>query len=117
VNTTSIQGFLLGPFLGLYASSKHALEDLSESLDHQVRDFGIRVLLVKPNFTKTQIGANAIHALQTIAAYAGTSRQVSDTIIATTQYGSARRPSPRRSCARSSGPTGCVDRSVSRHGS
>jgi short-subunit dehydrogenase len=80
VNTSSVLGFLPGPFMGLYASSKHALEGLSESLDHEVRGFGIRVVLVEPNFTKTQIGANAIHARQTIAAYAGTSRQVSDAI-------------------------------------
>jgi NAD(P)-dependent dehydrogenase (short-subunit alcohol dehydrogenase family) len=88
VNTSSVLGFLPRPFMGLYASSKHALEGLSESLDHEVRGFGIRVVLVEPNFTKTQIGANAIHARQTIAAYAGTSRQVSDEIIARTQDGS-----------------------------
>ena len=77
VNTSSVLGLLPGPFMGLYASSKHALEGLSESLDHEVRGFGIRVVLVEPSFTKTQIGTNAI---QTIAAYAGTSRQVSDAI-------------------------------------
>jgi NAD(P)-dependent dehydrogenase (short-subunit alcohol dehydrogenase family) len=85
VNTSSVLGFLPGPFMGLYASSKHALEGLSESLDHEVCGFGIRVVLVEPNFTKTQIGANAIHARQTIAAHAGTSRQVSDAIAAKIQ--------------------------------
>jgi NAD(P)-dependent dehydrogenase (short-subunit alcohol dehydrogenase family) len=65
VNTSSVLGLLPGPFMGLYASSKHALEGLSESLDHEVRGFGIRVVLVEPSFTKTQIGTNAI---QTIAA-------------------------------------------------
>ena len=88
VNTSSVLGFLPGPFMGLYASSKHALEGLSESLDHEVRGFGIRVVLVEPGFTKTPFGANAIPARQTIAAYAGTLRQVSDTIIARTQDGS-----------------------------
>jgi short-subunit dehydrogenase len=88
VNTSSVLGFLPAPFMGLYASSKHALEGLSESLDHEVRGFGIRVVLVEPGFTKTQFGANAIHSRQTIAAYAGTSRQVSDAIIARTQDGS-----------------------------
>jgi NAD(P)-dependent dehydrogenase (short-subunit alcohol dehydrogenase family) len=34
VNTSSVLGFLPAPFMGLYASSKHALEGLSESLDH-----------------------------------------------------------------------------------
>jgi NAD(P)-dependent dehydrogenase (short-subunit alcohol dehydrogenase family) len=88
VNTSSVLGFLPAPFMGLYASSKHALEGLSESLDHEVRGFGIRVVLVEPGFTKTPFGANTIHALQTIAAYAGTLRQASDRIIARTQDGS-----------------------------
>jgi NAD(P)-dependent dehydrogenase (short-subunit alcohol dehydrogenase family) len=87
VNTSSVLGFLPGPFMGLYAGSKHALEGLSESLDHEVRGFGVRVVLVEPGFTKTRIGANAIHARQTIAAYAGTSRQVSDAIAARIRAG------------------------------
>ena len=100
VNTSSVLGFLPAPFMGLYASTKHALEGLSESLDHEVRGFGIRVVLVEPGFTKTQFGANAIHARQTIAAYAGTSRQVSDAIIARTprcfRPGDRRRGDPAR---------------------
>jgi NAD(P)-dependent dehydrogenase (short-subunit alcohol dehydrogenase family) len=85
VNTSSVLGFLPGPFMGLYASSKHALEGLSESLDHKVRGFGIRVVLVEPSFTKTQFGANAIRAGQTIEAYADTSRQVSGAIATNIQ--------------------------------
>jgi NAD(P)-dependent dehydrogenase (short-subunit alcohol dehydrogenase family) len=33
VNVSSTAGFLPAPFMGLYASSKHAIEGLSESLD------------------------------------------------------------------------------------
>jgi short-subunit dehydrogenase len=32
------------PYMGVYAASKHAVEDLSESLDHEVHQFGIRVM-------------------------------------------------------------------------
>src|SRR5262245_42996150 len=53
VNTSSILGFLPAPFFGLYAATKHALEALSESLDHEVRSSGIRVTLVEPNTTNT----------------------------------------------------------------
>ena len=56
--------------MGLYASSKHALEGLSESLDHEVRDFGVRVMWVEPNFTSTSLGTNAWQSLEPIPAYA-----------------------------------------------
>ena len=48
VNVSSILGFLPAPFMGVYASTKHAIEGLSESLDHEVRAFGIRVVLIEP---------------------------------------------------------------------
>jgi NAD(P)-dependent dehydrogenase (short-subunit alcohol dehydrogenase family) len=70
VNTSSVLGFLPGPFMGLYASSKHALEGLSESLDHEVRGFGIRVALVQPNFTRTEFGGHATTVAGAIDAYA-----------------------------------------------
>src|SRR4029450_13283553 len=40
VNISSILGLIPAPFMGVYASSKHAIEGLSESLDHEVRAFG-----------------------------------------------------------------------------
>jgi len=59
VNVSSVLGFLPAPYMGLYAASKHAVEGLSESLDHEVRQFGIRVSLVEPSFTKTNLDLNA----------------------------------------------------------
>ena len=50
VNVSSVLGFLPAPYMGLYAASKHAVEGLSESLDHEVRPFGIRVVLVEPSY-------------------------------------------------------------------
>jgi NAD(P)-dependent dehydrogenase (short-subunit alcohol dehydrogenase family) len=76
VNISSVLGFLPAPFMGLYASTKHALEGLSESLDHEVRDFGIRVTLVQPNFTKTGFGSHAIGVVETIDAYDGMRQRV-----------------------------------------
>jgi NADP-dependent 3-hydroxy acid dehydrogenase YdfG len=37
VNISSILGLMPAPFMGVYASTKHAIEGLSESLDHEVR--------------------------------------------------------------------------------
>jgi NAD(P)-dependent dehydrogenase (short-subunit alcohol dehydrogenase family) len=60
VNVSSVLGFLPAPYMGLYASTKHALEGLSESLDHEVRQFGIRVTLVEPAYTRTNLGGNSL---------------------------------------------------------
>ncbi|HYD59157.1 MAG TPA: oxidoreductase [Noviherbaspirillum sp.] len=69
VNVSSVLGFLPAPYMGLYSASKHAVEGLSETLDHEVRQFGIRVTLVEPAFTKTNLDVNSPHAKSTIAAY------------------------------------------------
>lgn len=59
VNVSSVLGFLPAPYMALYSASKHAVEGLSETLDHEVRQFGIRVALVEPSFTKTNLDLNA----------------------------------------------------------
>ncbi|RCK30386.1 oxidoreductase [Thalassospira lucentensis] len=69
VNISSVLGFLPAPYMGLYSASKHAVEGLSETLDHEVRKFGIRVSLVEPSFTKTNLDINAPQAASTIAVY------------------------------------------------
>lgn len=69
VNISSVLGFLPAPYMGLYAASKHAVEGLSETLDHEVRQFGIRVTLIEPNFTKTNLDINAPQTAAKIAGY------------------------------------------------
>lgn len=70
VNVSSVLGFLPAPYMGLYSASKHAVEGLSESLDHEVRQFGIRVTLVEPSYTKTNLEASSPQAKASIADYA-----------------------------------------------
>jgi NAD(P)-dependent dehydrogenase (short-subunit alcohol dehydrogenase family) len=69
VNISSVLGFLPAPYMGLYSASKHAVEGMSESLDHEVRKFGIRVVLVEPSYTRTSLDINAPHAASKIPAY------------------------------------------------
>lgn len=59
INISSVLGFLPSPYAAVYAATKHALEGYSESLDHEVRNLGIRVLLVEPAFTRTALDQNA----------------------------------------------------------
>lgn len=69
VNISSVLGFLPAPYMALYSASKHAVEGLSETLDHEVRQFGVRVTLVEPSFTKTNLDINAPHSAARLPAY------------------------------------------------
>lgn len=48
VNVSSVGGLVGHPFNSAYASSKHALEGLTESLHHEIAPFGVRVHLIEP---------------------------------------------------------------------
>ena len=80
VNISSVLGFLPAPYMGLYAASKHAVEGMSETLDHEVRQFGIRVSLVEPGFTKTSLDTNAPQASDKITAYDAERNLVTSTV-------------------------------------
>jgi short-subunit dehydrogenase len=69
VNMSSILGLIPSPYNAFYASTKHAIEGYSESLDHEVRNFGIRVVLVQPGVTKTSFEENLTRADQPLPVY------------------------------------------------
>ncbi|PDS33108.1 oxidoreductase [Rhizobium phaseoli] len=70
INMSSILGLIPAPYNAFYASTKHALEGYSESLDHEVRNFGIRVVLVQPGVTRTSFEENLTRADQPLPVYA-----------------------------------------------
>jgi NAD(P)-dependent dehydrogenase (short-subunit alcohol dehydrogenase family) len=53
INIGSVLGFLPAPYMALYSAAKHAVEGYSESLDHELRTRGIRVIVVEPAYTST----------------------------------------------------------------
>lgn len=53
INVSSVAGFLVSPG-SLYCGTKAALTNLSESLDLQVRDRGVRVQALCPGFTRSE---------------------------------------------------------------
>jgi NAD(P)-dependent dehydrogenase (short-subunit alcohol dehydrogenase family) len=69
VNISSVMGLIPAPFMALYAASKHALEGYSESLDHEIRASGIRVVLVEPAYTRTSFEGNVYRADQQLDVY------------------------------------------------
>lgn len=70
INLSSVQGFLPAPFMAVYGASKHAIEGYSQSLDHEVRQYGIRSLLVEPAYTRTGFEANSTQPGEPLDAYA-----------------------------------------------
>ena len=81
INVSSVLGFMPAPFMALYAATKHAIEGYSESLDHEVREHGVRVLLVEPAYTRTSFDANAVAVDEPLALYARR-REAIDVLIA-----------------------------------
>jgi NAD(P)-dependent dehydrogenase (short-subunit alcohol dehydrogenase family) len=69
VNLSSVMGLIPAPFMALYAASKHAVEGYSESLDHEIRGSGIRVVLVEPAYTRTSFEGNVYQADQQLDVY------------------------------------------------
>ncbi|MFG1738485.1 SDR family NAD(P)-dependent oxidoreductase [Micromonospora chalcea] len=53
VNVSSILGLTAFPGWGLYCSAKYALEGLSDALAAEVAEFGIKVNVVEPGYTRT----------------------------------------------------------------
>lgn len=58
INVSSVLGFMPSPYMAVYTASKHAVEGFSETMDHEVRPFGVRVLLVQPAYTRTSFEEN-----------------------------------------------------------
>jgi len=70
VNLSSILGLIPAPYMAVYAGTKHAIEGYSESLDHEVREHGIRVLLVEPGYTSTGFDTNSLVPESPMSVYA-----------------------------------------------
>jgi len=76
VNISSVLGFLPAPYSGVYAASKHAVEGYTETLDHEVRRFGVRAMLVEPAYTKSKINGNSKSARVALDVYAAERKRI-----------------------------------------
>ncbi|GAB7145083.1 oxidoreductase [Mycobacterium riyadhense] len=70
INISSVLGYLPAPYAALYSASKHALEGYTESLDHELREYGVRAVLIEPGYTRTAFEANMWEADTPQAVYA-----------------------------------------------
>src|SRR5256885_4048537 len=87
VNISSVLGFLPAPYMGIYVASKHAVEGYTETLDHEVRRFGVRALLVEPANTKTNIRRNSKFAKIALDVYADERKRLTDVVQQSIEHG------------------------------
>jgi NAD(P)-dependent dehydrogenase (short-subunit alcohol dehydrogenase family) len=80
INVSSLSGFVPSPFMTLYVATKHAVEGYSQSLDHEVREHGVRVLLVEPGPINTPFAGHAVQADTPMALYAAGRRNYDELI-------------------------------------
>ena len=81
INMSSVGGFAPQPFMASYVASKHAVEGYSESVDHEVREGGVRVLLVEPFNTSTGFDASVVRGENPLPVYER-GRQTFEAILA-----------------------------------
>ncbi|AUX47503.1 dehydrogenase [Sorangium cellulosum] len=67
VNISSVGGKLAGATYGPYASTKFALEAVSDSLRREVAPFGVQVVVVEPGAVRTEMPGRAIATAREIA--------------------------------------------------
>ena len=58
INVGSLAGLMGVPFQSAYSASKHGIEGYSESLQMEVRGFGVRVVVIDPGDVRTEITAH-----------------------------------------------------------
>jgi short-subunit dehydrogenase len=69
INIGSVLGLIPAPYSAHYAATKHALEGYSESLDHELRAFNVRVSLIEPGYTRSGFDQNALAPDSTLREY------------------------------------------------
>ena len=55
INVSSVARVRPRPYMAVYAASKHAIEGYSESLDHEVREYGVRVCSSSPAYDQHRV--------------------------------------------------------------
>ena len=87
INISSVVGFIPAPYMGIYAASKHAVEGYTWTLDHEVREFGLRAVLIEPAYTKSKISQNEKTAQTALKEYAGQRQRMREAVQKGIEHG------------------------------
>ncbi len=86
----SIVGLIPSPYMSYYSATKHAVEGYAESLDHEIRKFGIRSIVIEPGFMKTAVSSQSLNMDNPIQEYSSERESVRKLI----EHGVDAGPSP-----------------------
>ena len=87
INVSSLSGFVPSPFMAIYTSTKHAVEGYSGSVDHEVREHGVRILLVEPGPINTPFGDHSVQGDTPMPLYASGRRTFDEVLAKNTSGG------------------------------
>jgi len=79
INISSVLGFIPAPYYAIYGATKHAIDGYSQTLDHEVRGFGIRVISIEPAITRTSFDKNLVTPDRPLAIYDSVRNSVIET--------------------------------------
>lgn len=71
-NISSIAGLVAAPGVGIYNSTKYAVEGLSEALSAEVKPFGIHVTIIEPGPFRTDFLGSSLEVAPPLSAYNNT---------------------------------------------
>ncbi|GHO75515.1 short-chain dehydrogenase/reductase [Ktedonobacter sp. SOSP1-85] len=71
INISSIAGRFSSPITGAYSASKYALEALSDALRFELRPFGVRVVLIEPASSPTDIWETSMERARWLDSHKG----------------------------------------------
>ncbi|HET9511705.1 MAG TPA: oxidoreductase [Sphingomonas sp.] len=87
LNISSVFGLMPAPYMAIYAATKHAVEGYTESLDHEIRPFGIRAIAIEPANTRTSFDTNLLYADTPLRCYDGTRTQIEEMVAGMARSG------------------------------
>ena len=90
INISSVAGRLTMPLQSLYHATKWGVEGFSESLQYELRPFGIHVRIIEPGLIKTDFYNRSITRMDTTAPepYRAHAGRLIKTLVLAGQYGS-----------------------------
>ena len=74
VNCSSVLGLVPAPWRGAYVASKYAMEGLTDTLRLEMRDTGIKVILIEPGPVTSKIRVNSIPHFERWVDWRGSAR-------------------------------------------
>lgn len=81
INVSSVAGHVSMPFFAPYASTKHAVESISDALRLELQPHGVQVVLIEPGAVKTGFGEHERRQLQDYADSSSAYRDQLETFI------------------------------------